>query len=334
MNALPLMVALLASPSASLPDTPACPPISELPALACEATANGWFYAATPEAATGAAQAGKLAADRFLLHFGQAAPVGASVISSEFPKVQQKQFAELHSLPYVKVWVPVDAAATLLEQSLRKLKPDLADDKVKAMVQRTMESGSLGRDELSHEIGHALYNTAFWSQAQEDMSQYGTSAPDWLEEAAAILMEPDSMLGDRRNQFRNLQQQNSPLIHPLAEFLGSTHPVTSGTRIAQLSAQHGGQTNSGAMMAGISGQAAQAVMAFYLQSLAVADFMIERSGQQDVLGDISRALANGMTFEQWLAKEGAQHQLGSNMSELESNWTEWLETQGKTTSAA
>lgn len=324
MDTLFLLAALLASPVA---DTAACPQIPSLPALACEATPHGWFYADSAQAARRAADDGAAAAATFQRYLGRAAPAGATVVSAHFPKAQQDLFASQHALPYLRAWIPAEAKAAMIEESLRKSMPGLPDEQVRAIALRTSQSGG---DVLRHELGHSLYQSAFWPRSTPDGSRYATPAPDWLDEACAILMEPEAMLADRRSQFRALLREAAAQVRPPSEFLASPHPLAGADYRAQLAARNGSQAANSVMTATLSGDTAQAHAAFYLQSLAVADFLIERSGRQDLLGEISQALADGMNFDAWLAANGPRHRLGADIEALDRNWLAWVDAQRRT----
>ena len=80
------------------------------------------------------------------------------------------------------------------------------------------------RDVLPHEIGHVMLGAWLYSPGREMTGEYGTYLPDWVDEAVAISMEPDSIRNARLAQARSF----SPLP-PLAEVLAFQHPL-SGNR--------------------------------------------------------------------------------------------------------
>lgn len=324
-----LLAVLLTSSSASAEDSPAaCPSISELPTLVCTTTMDGWFYAASPEAATQAAHESAEATAAFRRYMGQVTPFGATVLADHFPRTEQDNFAARHSLAYLRFWVPPEFMAAMIEESIRRSMPNLPDNQVHALVQRASQSTG---NALRHEIGHSLYRAVFWPQHADDDTRYGTPAPDWLDEASAILLEPEAMLAERRAQFRELLRENSTLIRPLNEFLLAPHPVGPANQRTQLALQGVSQASTGMFTAVASGETAMGLAAFYLQSLAVADFLIERSGKQDLLGDISVALASGLTFDAWLALHGRQHGLGTDLAGINRQWDAWLDSQREPT---
>ena len=311
----------MAPSSAKVDVATACPAIPELPALACVATEQGLFYAASPQAATQAADDGAEAIAAFHRYFGQEVPFGAVVLTDSFPKEKQDAFIAENSLGYLRLWVPPESKAAMIEQSIRKAMPNLPEEQVRALALRAGQSTG---DVLRHELGHSLYSAVFWPQHASDDTRYATPAPDWLDEASAILMEPETMLADRRSGFRQLLREKPTSIRPLSEFLVATHPLGTASQRAQLALQGSTQTGTGVTVAVKSGDTASELSTFYLQSLAIADFLIERSGQQDLLGNISKALASGTSFDSWLMDNGEKHHLGTNVYELDKQWIAWL----------
>ena len=322
MDTLFLLAALLVSPA---PDASgACPPVPSLPSLVCEATPHGWFYADSAQAAREAADEGAATAAAFQRYLGRAAPAGATVLSARFPMERQEVFASQHALPYLRVWIPAEAKAAMIEESLRRSMPHLSDEQVGAIVQRAHQSSG---DILRHELGHSVYRAVFWPRHSPDDGHYATPAPDWLDEASAILMEPETMLAGRRAQFRQWLHETPEQVSPPSVFLSRPHPFATAEQRARLAARSGGQAANGTVAAVVSGDGAKAQAGFYLQSLAMADFLIECSGRQDLLGEISQALADGMGFDAWLTANGLRHQLGANVKELDRNWSAWVNAQ-------
>ncbi|MBK0056707.1 hypothetical protein [Stenotrophomonas sp. S39] len=284
------------------------------------ATAEGWFYAADDDSARKAAGDAATAVSAFQRHFSAEVPFGAVILSAALPRQARDAFQSGHALPWVRVWASPAEKNTLLRESLRRTQPELSAAAVEQRVSRASRSTG---DVLPHEIGHSLYQARFWpGQTADGSLHYATPAPDWLDEAAAILMEPPSMLAERRRQYRALLGTPSPHVQDLPRFLQAPHPVDAARRAA-LSGS-GSSSASGLTVMTARGDTGAALAAFYLQSLALADFLIERSGRQDVLGQISLALANGQSFDDWLAQSGPPLQLGSDVATLTQHWQAWV----------
>ena len=314
---LPALISVLLSAPAAAPPCPAPP--GPVP-LACVATAEGWFYAADDDSARKAAGDAATAVSAFQRHFSAEVPFGAVILSAALPRQARDAFQSGHALPWVRVWASPAEKNTLLRESLRRTQPELSAAAVEQRVSRASRSTG---DVLPHEIGHSLYQARFWpGQTADGSLHYATPAPDWLDEAAAILMEPPSMLAERRRQYRALLNAPSPHVQDLSRFLQAPHPMDAARRAA-LSA-NGSSSASGLTVMTARGDTGAALAAFYLQSLALADFLIERSARQDVLGQISLALANGQSFDDWLAQSGPPLQLGSGVATLTQHWQAWV----------
>ena len=82
---------------------------------------------------------------------------------------------------------------------------------------------------LPHELGHIMLGAFLYSPGRVLTGEYGTYMPDWVDEAVAISMEPDSTRANRLDQARDFASLPS-----LAEVLGFRHPF-SGSRIEAFS---------------------------------------------------------------------------------------------------
>ncbi len=311
-----LMSVLLSAPAAALP----CPAPPGDVTLACVATAEGWFYAADEDSARQAAGHTATAVSAFQRHFSAEVPFGAVILSAALPPQARDAFQNGHALPWVRVWASPAEKSTLLRENLRRTQPELSAAAVEQLVSRA--SLSTG-DVLPHEIGHSLYQARFWpGQTADGSLHYATPAPDWLDEAAAILMEPSPMLAERRQQYRALLSAPSPHVQDLPGFLQAPHPMDAARRAAL--SGNGSSSASGLTVMVARGDTGAALAAFYQQSLALADFLVERSGRADVLGQISLALANGQSFDDWLAQSGPPLQLGGDVATLTQHWQAWV----------
>ena len=76
------------------------------------------------------------------------------------------------------------------------------------------------RDVLPHEIGHVMFGAWLYSPGRELGGEYGTYMPDWVDEAVAISMEPDTVRRERLAQARSFSPRPA-----LAEVLAFRHPL-------------------------------------------------------------------------------------------------------------
>ncbi|MCD7097907.1 retropepsin-like aspartic protease [Stenotrophomonas sp. MMGLT7] len=175
---------------------------------------------------------------------------------------------------------------------------------------------------VAHELGHRWYVEAFWPGVHSE-GHYGGPGPDWMDETAAVLMEPGDTAEERRGQFRDLYRGRAagffgsyryPQLIDLPTFLASDHP----NRRLKL---------RGGVHAIASPQAAPdiaAASAYYLQARLFADFLLDRSDGKPVFAAIAGALARGDGFERWLAEAGSDHGLPSDVPALTRDWHDWL----------
>ena len=83
------------------------------------------------------------------------------------------------------------------------------------------------RDVLPHEIGHVMLGAWLYSPGRNLAAEYGTYMPDWVDEAIAISMEPDTVRRERLAQARSFVP-----LPALAEVLSFRHPLGGRTNEA------------------------------------------------------------------------------------------------------
>ncbi len=298
---------------------PQCPAAGPQPATACVASAHGLAYADTPEEAQTVSHALGEAARRYANQFGRA-PAGMLVLSTTLDPTAATEFARTHALEFAQVWLPAAAKRAMTERAMRQ-----------AGFGRARIAQSLARlpgqeaTTLRHEVGHALYAAMYWSTdaGSTPQGRYGTPAPDWLDEAVAIAMEPVESQARHFAAFVNVAKQRPRDVPDLADFLASEHPVRSAG-LAQALAR-GPKSDSGVqMMVAGRGDRFPGLETFYGQSLLTALYLAETSGDPRILVPISAAIAEGLDFDAWLARDGAAYNLPGTVAELQPRWEDWL----------
>jgi hypothetical protein len=87
---------------------------------------------------------------------------------------------------------------------------------------------------VAHELGHIWFKE--WYDAARPRKpgerHYGSTAPDWLDETAAILNENDYLTAQRRSGLADLLDGEGPGLWPIPEFLTMTHPTANAARAA------------------------------------------------------------------------------------------------------
>ncbi|MEN1972156.1 hypothetical protein WCE34_07420 [Luteimonas sp. MJ204] len=317
-SSLLALAALLVITGGAGATAPQCTDVEAPPAPVCVSTPYGLAYADTGAEADVAAGALRDTGQRFALHFGSA-PVGALILTTTLDPLVARDFAKSHGLDYAQVWLPAKAKRTMTERAMRQAGLD------RARINRALAQLA-DRDAvtLRHEVGHAMYAALYWPDAEGSLEQrYGTPAPDWLDEAAAILMETPESQARHLASFIDAARERRDSIPGLADFLQAEHPVRSAALARALA--RGPRSQSGVQMMVASGAGFPGVDTFYGQSLLVGLFLAETSGEPTILAPVSAAIADGETFEQWLAQHGPRYRLPDTVAGLQPLWDAWLQ---------
>lgn len=300
----------------------------------------GWIIAPDECAAREVAIEMAAASRAFERYFGMAAPSGAVV-----------DIAHAHHAPALKKagadWVlpwrfgAGDAASSPRADAIRtQVRAQLAAGgketdpaRVEALVEQALaqlgdkdgpKAAALEGTAIRHEIAHLLFLSKIWPSSPGNSQQYGGDAPDWLDEAAAVVAESDDMTNNRRRHFRKLTQAGG--VIPLDEYLVMTHPVFAGGDFQTLIDQAREQAAAGGaaiVAASLPGEQLERARAFYAQTRVFADYLLARSGNERVLLDIARSMRGGMTFQHWLATSSQAAGLPGNLHALELDFTAW-----------
>lgn len=268
---------------------------------------------------------------RFRTRFGQdPAPYVVFFFESD-PPVAALNTA---GFPTVLAWPSIAATASLFTEGFRRnelaggpgpLSPE-AEARVQAQSARMVADLEARRSDLvAHELGHLWYLAGFWREGEIPTDGYGTGAPDWLDETAAILTEGEGVVQNRRYGFFRGWAAKSPedratpgAIGDLKHFLERRHP--SQTNDPDRSAR----SESGAVTVTVSTRVGD-LDYFDEQARVFADYMLDRSGNPAIFGEITRSLAAGGTFETWLATQTGSPNLPSTVAALQSDWSAWAD---------
>ncbi|MCM8557856.1 hypothetical protein [Sphingomicrobium sediminis] len=208
---------------------------------------------------------------------------------------------------------------TMVEQAMAQALPQLDA----ALPQQSVEKAS---GALAHEIAHGFL-ISLWGRPAEARDDgkigYGSAGPDWLDELAAVTAENDILLDQRREAFPDAwtAEASEEALYPLRDYLSMDHPLLERVAMTREAAREQGSSVrvfSGAEAEELLGESNP--VRFYVQSLAFADFLIETSGDETVLGRIALALRVG-SFEQYLAVN--DDGLPRSVDALEAAWKAW-----------
>ena len=258
------------------------------------------------------------------------------------------------NIPVVLPWLSPEAYNVQVEQSIRRsveeqiaktgltgIARDAAIESAMVQVRQKMRDGAeaqINPTAIPHELGHMWLIRGYWTTLISAKSEhYGGPAPDWFDEMAAVLMEPDESKAKRRSQFweryqaiRAEKQRLGDItdrILELAEYLTIQHPAAQAVR-DRLENDAGEPVSGKATVKVFSGDDAQSFagdsIRFYLQSLLFSDYLAARSQKPAIFGAIATALSQGTTFPQWLDQHGKAHGLPATTEAMESDWLDWL----------
>ena len=215
--------------------------------------------------------------------------------------------------------LPEAQRAAVVQQALAK-----AEGAAPAHADPEMEDGA-----IAHEIGHLLFNRYFDGPERESAdrsARYGSSAPDWLDETAAVALENDAQTRSRYVAAREAYDADGTVLaFPLDTYLSMDHPLLQSAQ-ALKTLERG---STGAVM--LSGDEATAFLeasggkpaAFYRQTRMFIDYLMETSGDPRILYAIAEAYRNGGDLSGWLARSGGENGLPETLEALETELEAW-----------
>ncbi|MEL6870516.1 MAG: hypothetical protein AAFO81_12010 [Pseudomonadota bacterium] len=291
------------------------------------------------------AQAG---ATRFEQHFGVPAPTVA-IVTGGVVSAQLEQDIQSAGIQAILPWISAQDQKKLLEASIRKQvlaqTSGLSVEQQEAMVQQALQSAgeqtsaslsqadNVQRGALTHELGHVWFKTVFEAAGQvlpKPGEQYGSGAPDWLDEVAAVLLENETLRQSRREA---LLQIGASQLYALEQYLSMPHPSFAAART--LAARFGASEDAGNRAIVLTEEEAAQFLSdseagdptvYYTQTQAFIDFVSTYTSHARVFADIADAMAGGATFAEWL--EG-QSTLPRSLPGLTDAWQAWLDARAK-----
>lgn len=320
------------------------------PELHCAPATYGVVLA--PDAAHAATLAGYAmdAEARFATHFGQ--PIAPYVVFS-IPPVPPRQALNGAGFQTVLPW----PAPQAIDGSIRErvtaqtrefaagmnLSPAQTEQVIARALSQLPTPASLAAIDagmMPHELGHLWTHQAYWRASETSANQdtprhYGSPAPDWLDEAAGILLEDAPTANQRREHFKTLMaggfvpavgpNDGAPFLLDLAGLLSREHPGLQRAAPGIEQAQKAGGVAVNFTPAGetSSGPPNGQETLFYIQIRAFTDFLIQTSARPTIIADITKGLATGQSFEQWLANQGPTHGLPATIPALQQAWSRY-----------
>lgn len=176
-------------------------------------------------------------------------------------------------------------------------------------ISRQAEGALIGL--IRHELGHQVFLRRVLPPGKRD--SYGSDAPDWLDEAAAIVMETPQMKDQRRVVARMLAAQGKLL--PLGDFLAMPHPEAKSAGDRPASASPNGT---------FAPQNPLQTLVFYSQCQVFTDFLISKTGEAAILRKLADTIGRNEDYVAFLVQEIAIEGGQSSIDDVNSMFLGWV----------
>lgn len=289
------------------------------------------------EAVILAAEEAALAERKWTSIFGIGPSPYAVVLDGALPAASLETAGALRVLP----WMSLSARRGMLEKGIRdavarQVPAAQVDALTAAAMLQAAPQMQVSLDQssqpgvLSHELGHIWYILGFWAGAPKGDDSYASPAPDWLDEAAAVLMESEAMAERRRGAFHRVWNE-TPSPTAVSDLMAEVHPAfASGANVQALT--NGASTAEPVVMM-ISGEEFQrrtgtnpaAAGAFYTRVRAFVDFIVAKTGDHEALVRLTAHLRAGGAVADWFAKDPAGRLLGGSLSGADRAFQTWAD---------
>nr|WP_312294979.1 hypothetical protein [Brevundimonas diminuta] len=344
---LALVLLLTSTPPSPVPDSMCARALRAAPDLSCAAADHGVVLASAQPEAERLATYARAGEARFSTRFDRDIAPYVVVSTPPLPDRAALDAAGFsHILPWPAPRAFDEAARRSIEQGARRFaaSQNMSPAQTEEVVARALSQipdakaqAALDAGMVPHELGHLWFTAAFWPERTETdpgaPRHYGGPGPDWLDEAAAVILEDEPTAAQRRAHFRALMKGEAvPAVGPiegrailldLPGLLAREHPgLARAVAVAPELAVKGGVGVS-FTPAGAGPRPAALERVFYIQTRVFADYLIQTSGRPTILAEIAQAMAGGRSFEDWLASDGAAHDLPSTLSALNDGWRDY-----------
>lgn len=330
------------------------PALAAAPDRGCAVTPKGAVLAESEAEAQRLAGYLVPAEERFARHFGgEIAPYVVVAVPPTPDAAALKAAGFTHVLSWPSGQAFREATRRGIEQAARGFatSQNMSEAQTQQVIANAMSRtpddralAAIDAGMMPHELGHLLFTAAFWPDDRSAPGQrpkhYGGPGPDWLDEAAAIVMEDAPTAELRRTQFRDLMRGETvasigpidarPILTDLPGLLDKPHPGLA--RLQDPNFRPPAPPVPGGASVGVNyrpatgGQRPDALdTVFYIQIRVFIDYLIETTGRPGVLADIARAAAAGRSMADWLAADGAALGLPASVEALNQGWRTYIE---------
>ena len=186
-------------------------------------------------------------------------------------------------------------------------KSELAQNKIDNLTDEKSHNYAIG-----HELGHLYLINEIYKGSN---GSYGSIAPDWLDEAAALM---HNNAYSKKALLSELRPEKSLSVH---ELIQKQHPLPNNSEIRKRVNEARQTGISGAINVRIDNKkTATETRMFYMNVLSFIEFLRFKTGSYKVIGEIAGADEQGIAFEKWLKKNGEKFGLPVTIDELDRLW--------------
>lgn len=157
---------------------------------------------------------------------------------------------------------------------------------------------------LRHEIGHDLFARLVPTASD---NQYGTDAPDWLDEMAAVAFEGSDQRSSRRRDAKNKG------LLTLTTLLRMTHPELGAPVVREA-----GQAFAAGPVS------SDQTIPFYATVSCLYEFLSEKTGDEGIVAELAAAFTRGEDLELWLPDRLGYDRRRESLEQMNADFLRWF----------
>lgn len=158
---------------------------------------------------------------------------------------------------------------------------------------------------LRHEIAHDLFARHLVPTTSDD--QYGTDAPDWLDEMAAVAFEGIDQRSSRKRDAK------SKGLLKLTTLLRMTHPELGAPVVREA-----GQTFASGPVS------SDQTIPFYATVSCLYEFVSEKTGNEGIVAELAAAFMRGENLELWLSDRLGYDRGRKSLEQMNADFIRWF----------
>lgn len=158
---------------------------------------------------------------------------------------------------------------------------------------------------LRHEIAHDLFARHLVPTTSD--RQYGTDAPDWLDEMAAVAFEGIDQRSSRKRDARNKG------LLTLTTLLRMTHPELGAPVVREA-----GQAFASGPVS------SDQTIPFYATVSCLYEFLSEKTGDEGIVAELAAAFTRGENLELWLLDRLGYDRRRESLEQMNADFLRWF----------